>query len=98
MTYKNKKILLIGGTGGLGTAIIKSGYFKNLYFPSKKKLNILNRKSIRKILNKNNFYLIINCAAMARIEDCEKNISKAIEVNIGGTYNLVKEIILYQKK
>ena len=35
---------------------------------------------------------------MARIEDCEKNISKAIEVNIGGTYNLVKEIILYQKK
>ena len=58
----------------------------------------MNRKSIRKILNKNNFYLIINCAAMARIEDCEKNISKAIEVNIGGTYNLVKEIILYQKK
>ena len=95
---KNKKILLIGGSGSLGTAIVRSGYFKNLYFPSKKKLNILNKKSIRKILKQNNFYLIINCAAMARIVDCEKNISKAIEVNIGGTYNLVKEILIYEKK
>jgi len=82
----------------LGTAIIKSKHFKNLYFPTKKKLNLLNRKSIRKILNKNNFYLIINCAAMARILDCEKNISKAINVNIQGTHNLVKEVILHQKK
>ena len=95
---KIKKILLIGGSGSLGAAIVRSGHFRNLHFPSKKKLNILNKKSIRKILKQNNFYLIINCAAMARIVDCEKNISKAIEVNIGGTYNLVKEILIYEKK
>ena len=64
--------MLIGGGGSLGAAIVRSGHFKNLYFPSKKKLNILNKKSIRKILKQNNFYLIINCAAMARIVDCEK--------------------------
>ncbi len=93
---KYKKILLIGGSGNLGTSIIKSDLFENLYYPSKKKLNILNINSIRESLNKNKFDLIINCAAMARIADCEKNSSKAINVNIGGTFNLVKEVLDYQ--
>ena len=95
---KNKTTLLIGGSGNLGTSIIKSGLFANLYSPKKKDLNILNRLSIRKILNSHRFSLIINCAAFARIVDCEKNISKAINVNVLGTFNLVKEIIDYEKK
>ena len=95
---KNRTTLLIGGSGNLGTSIIKSGLFANLYSPKKKDLNILNRLSIRKILNSHRFSLIINCAAFARIVDCEKNISKAIDVNILGTFNLVKEIIDYEKK
>ena len=78
----NKKILLLGGSGNLGSTIIKSKLFKNLYAPKKKNLNILDRKSIKKIINKNKFDLIINCAAMARIIECEKNQSKAINVNI----------------
>lgn len=96
---KNKKILLIGGSGNLGSNIVKSKIFKNLYSPEKKKkLNILNRKSIKKVLEKNKFNKIIHCAAMARIVDCEKNISKAINVNILGTYYLVKEILAHQIK
>ena len=95
---KNKDILLIGGSGSLGSAIIKSKLFKNLYFPNKKKLNILNRKQIKKILKKNKFHLIINCAAMARIIDCENNISKAIRVNIEGTFNLVQEVLSHEIK
>ena len=95
---QNNQILLIGGNGNLGSSIIKSGLFKNLYYPSKKKLNILNRNSIKKILNTNHFNLIINCAAMAKIVECEKNPSKAIKTNIEGTFNLVKEILSYEKK
>ena len=95
---KNKKILLIGGSGNLGSSIIKSKLFKNLYFPKKKDLNILDKKSIKKIINKDKFDLIINCAAMARIIECEKNKSKAINVNIKGTYNLVKEILDYENR
>lgn len=95
---KNRTTLLIGGSGNLGTSIIKSNLFANLYSPKKKNLNILNRTSIRKILNNHRFSLIINCAAFARIIDCEKNISKAINVNILGTFNLVKEILDYEKK
>ena len=93
---KNSKILLIGGSGNLGTSVIKSKLFKNLYFPSKKNLTLTSRKSIRKALNNHKFDLIINCAAMARILDCERNVTKAINVNIGGTSNLVKEILRYE--
>ena len=51
---KNKdRILLIGGTGSLGSAIINSKLFKNLSYPKKKKLNLLNRKQIKFYLNKN---------------------------------------------
>ena len=95
---KNKNILLIGGSGKLGSSIIKSKLFKNLYSPKKRDLNILDRKSIKKIINKDKFDLIINCAAMARIIECEKNKSKAINVNIKGTYNLVKEILDYENR
>ncbi len=97
-SLKKNKILLIGGSGNLGSSIVKSKLFKNLYSPNKKNLNILNRKSIRKIIYKYKFNLIINCAAMARIVDCEKNPFKAINVNINGTYNLVKEILDYEIK
>ena len=38
---KNKKILLIGGSGILGSAIINSKKFKNLDYPSKKKLDVI---------------------------------------------------------
>lgn len=95
---RDKKILLIGGSGNLGKSIIKSGLFKNIYYPKKKDLNILNRNSIKKTLNRNNFDLIINCAAMAKIVDCEKNPSKAIKVNIVGIFNLVNEILNYEIK
>ena len=87
---------MIGASGNLGSTIVKSKLFKNLYSPSKKILNIENKKKIRKILIKNKFNLIINCAAMARMKDCETNPSRAIKVNIFGIMNLVDEIIKYQ--
>ena len=93
---RNKKTLLVGGSGNLGSSIIRSELFKNLYSPKKKDFNLLNRYSIRKTLSKNKFDLIINCAAMARVLDCEKNVSKAININIGGIFNLVKEILNYE--
>ena len=94
---KKNKTLLIGGSGNLGSNIIKSNIFENLYYPSKNKLNILDKNSIRKILKKHKFNLIINCAAVARMKECEKNPHKAYTVNVFGTINLVDEITAYQK-
>ena len=94
---KNNKILLIGGSGSLGSSILKLKLFKNIDSPSKQDLNLLNTKSIKKFLNKK-YNVIINCAALARMRECEKEPEKAINVNIFGTLNLVKEILSYQNK
>ena len=93
-----KNVLLMGGGGNLGSEIIKSKIFKNIYAPSKNTLNLLDQKKIRKILETKKFNLVINCASLARMEYCEKNIGKAIENNIKGTFNLVKEILNYEQK
>ena len=94
---KKSNILLIGSKGKLGSAIIKSKLFNNLFCPTKKQLNIENKEKIRRILRKKNFSLIINCAAMARMKQCENFPNKAIKTNIFGTKNLVDEIENYRK-
>lgn len=86
------RILLTGGTGTLGRAIINSGLFKNLYAPSSRLVDILNYKKLKKFIYKKKINLIIHCAALARIRECEKNPSKAINVNINGTLNIIKAI------
>lgn len=95
---KNKeRILLLGGNGSLGSAIINSKLFKNLSYPTKKNLNLLNRKQIKFYLNKN-FSTIINCSGYPRIRKCEKNKYKSLRLNVTTVENLVKEIILFNKK
>lgn len=94
----NKKILLIGGSGNLGSSILKSKLFKSILSPSRKDLDLQNYKKIEKILYKHNFDLIINCASLARMRLCEKNISEAINNNIQGTLNLVKNILNFKLK
>jgi len=94
---KNKRILLIGGSGTLGSSIIKSNFFKDIDYPSKKKLNLLNSKSIKNTIKKN-YSLIINCAALARMRECEINPSKAIKINIIGLQKLINEIKEFEQK
>lgn len=89
------KILLTGGSGTLGRAIINSGLFKNIYAPTSNQVNILHYKKLKNFIFKNKINLIIHCAALARVKECEKNISKAIEINVRGTLNIIKSI---QKK
>ena len=91
-----KKVLLIGGSGTLGSSIIRLKIFNKLDSPKKKDLNLLKASSITEFL-KNGYNLIINCAAVARMKECEKNPFKAIKVNIFGTLNLVREIKKYEK-
>ena len=93
---KDNKVLLIGGSGTLGSAIINSKIFKKLDAPKKRELNLLSKKNIRKFLKKK-YNLIINCAAIARMKECEKNPYKAIKVNVFGTLNLVEEIEKHDK-
>ena len=47
-----KKIVITGGTGRFGTLLKQINNSDELFFPSKKTLNILNFKSIQKYLLK----------------------------------------------
>jgi len=85
-------ILLLGGSGTLGKAIIKSKLFNNLNYPTSKTLNILNQKKIEDFLIKNKIKIILHCAALARVKECEKNKKKAYRVNVLGTQNIVKSV------
>ena len=56
-----QNILLLGGSGNLGSNIIKSKLFKNLKSPIKKKLNILNKNKIQSYLLNNKINLVVGC-------------------------------------
>ena len=85
-------ILLLGGSGTLGSRIIKSKKFSKLKYPNKKKLNILDKREILNFLNKNKINMILHCAAIARVRDCELNKKQAKRVNIDGTKNIIESI------
>jgi len=88
----DKKILLTGGTGTLGKSIIDSNLFKNICAPTSKQVKNLKYKKLKEFIFRKKIKLIIHCAAFARMTQCEKQVSKAIEVNIQGTLNIVKAI------
>tara|TARA_Y100001970_G_scaffold260899_1_gene343426 strand:- start:4134 stop:4877 length:744 start_codon:yes stop_codon:yes gene_type:complete len=91
-------ILLLGGSGTLGSAIIRSGLFYNLKYPSSSKLNILDQNKIEKFIIKNKIKIILHFAGMARVKECEKNKIDAYEVNIIGTSNVTNAILNVNKK
>ena len=69
----NKNILLIGGSGNLGQKILSSQLFDKIFAPKKKKLNLLKPSQIDNFLKKNTIDIIINCASIARMKECERN-------------------------
>ena len=86
-----KLILVTGGDGRFANILKKNNKFLNLYFASKKECNILDIKSINKLIKKINPKIIIHCAALSRPMNIhEKNISKSIDLNIIGTANITK--------
>ena len=86
-----KKILVTGGDGRFAKILKKNNKRLNLFFVSKKQCNILNIKSINKIIKKIKPKILIHCAGLSRpMKIHEKNISKSINLNIIGTANITK--------
>ena len=84
-------ILVTGGEGRFAKVLKKNNKFLNLYFASKKECNILNIKSLEKIIKKLKPKIILHCAGLSRpMEIHQKNIEKSIDLNIVGTANVVK--------
>ena len=86
-----KKILVTGGDGRFAKILKKNNKKLDLFFASKKECNILNLKSISKIIKKIKPKILIHCAGLSRPMNIhDKNISKSIDLNIIGTANIVK--------
>ena len=87
----NDIILVTGGDGRFAKILKKQNILLNLFFASKKECNILDLKSLEKIIKKIKPKIIIHCAGLSRPMNIhEKNIIKSIDLNIIGTANIVK--------
>lgn len=84
-------IVFTGGNGRFGRIFKKKTKLKSIFFPTKKKFNILNLNSIKKFLIKKNIKIVIHAAGLSRPMDIhDKKIRLSIDKNIIGTCNLVK--------
>ena len=91
-------LLIIGSNGQLGSELKKKKYlnkFKKIT-PSKKDLDLNNSKQIQNFFKKNKIDVIINCAAIADMNYCEKFPKIAIKNNINGIFNLMSILKKYK--
>ena len=85
---------MTGGSGRFAEVFKKIKNKANIFFPSKKTLNIKNINSIQKYVKKIKPDYLIHCAALSRPMDIhEKKIDENISKNIIGTCNIVKVCI-----
>ena len=95
----DNKILVTGGDGRFAKLLKSKNKKLNLIFCSKKQLDILNLKSIKKNFEQHKPKIIFHCAGLSRPMNIhEKDIAKSIDLNIIGTANLVKICKLYKTK
>jgi dTDP-4-dehydrorhamnose reductase len=86
-----KKIIMTGGNGRFAGVFKKFNNVKNIFFPSKRTLNLTNINSIQKYVKKIKPNYLIHCAALSRPMNIhDKNIEESISRNIIGTCNIVK--------
>ena len=85
------KIVFTGGSGRFGKIFKSNTKLKNVFYPKRNELNILNSSSILKYLSKKKPNIVIHAAGLSRPMDMhDKDINLSIDTNIIGTCNLVK--------
>ena len=92
LSYKNR-IVFTGGTGRFARAFkeIENKSKYNFYFPEKKKLNILDIKTINKYIKRIKPKYLIHLAGLSRPMSLhEQDICQSIDKNIIGTANITK--------
>ncbi len=82
------QILLTGGTGLLGSELLKLGV--DLIAPRRSELDITDAFAVAEYINKLLPDVIVHAAAVTNNRDIEADPSEALEVNVKGTANLAQ--------
>jgi dTDP-4-dehydrorhamnose reductase len=89
------KLLITGGNGNLGSELIKK--FPNCIHPTHKQLDLIDQNQVFTFIKKNVPDIILHCAAITGIRDCEENKELAWKTNVLGTQNLIDACLKYNK-
>ncbi len=91
--YNNLKILVIGGSGQIGSSLkeISKNFKSPFYFPSSSDCNLQEGQSIKNFLNSHEVNFIINLAAYTNVDKAETNQKEANLVNHIGPMLIAKE-------
>jgi len=89
-----EKILVIG-SGFLGNTIVKDGVTQNLdiigtHVKREPLVDIRDKNSVEKILDRLNPEVLINCAAFTNVDEIQRNPQLGSDVNFRGVQNIVK--------
>jgi dTDP-4-dehydrorhamnose reductase len=90
MNLKNKKILITGSKGQLGSTIVNVFRQSNLnvFITDRSNLDITNILQVKEVLMKLKPDIIIHCAAYTSVDKAETEREECYRVNVDGTRNL----------
>lgn len=91
------KILVTGANGQLGRALQKVLINEEieLLLTDTKEMDITDANSVKKVFNKFEPEIVINCAAFTNVDKCETEEELAFKINAEGPRNLVKMCLEY---
>ena len=89
---RNKKILLIGGTGQLGQEILNlaSEYNFDVWAPPSKEVNVVKEKDVERAISKWHPDILINTSASHVLPLCDRNPKEAFLMNSVAVYNMAR--------
>ena len=87
------RIAVIGSLGQLGTDLVHVLRDAGSYHVtplSRAELDITDPKSVQRVIAKNAFDVVVNCAAFTRVDECEDMPAEALLVNAQGAFEVAR--------